>query len=765
MALYNPFKKSKPFLTTVYSNIKGALRADLLYTQLIHQNILHKGVTTIVDIGCGSAPVSSRLLSHFLNEGHGVCGIFTDDSKEMVEKAEQKVAQAVGVEHKQYVREKMLFEKIDHKKTIDALLKNSWGFDMQKPSLIMSHAVLNWLENPYGALDDLITLAHEGAGVISLVVGSRTGYILELSTQGNFDAIQSVLETGYVQSESYKKAKLYLFEPHELLSYIERAGMEIVGKYAVRSMTDLIQSSIVEKGVDKKQLFELEQSVSETEDFWATGDLVHIIFRKPELKTDKMNNVYAGEHSLHDYLSPEDMVPTPLVELPKELNPFHADGIRVFAKMMNALPLANVKSLPAFSMLDEQNKKGLLKKVQGIIENSSGNTVYSLAVIARLFGIHKTKAIVSHEVRRGKLDLLRFFGVDITVNKEAICPDPEDPTSGIYLAKEQAKSGEWCNPGQYDNQANPDIHYRITGPQIWKQTQGRINTVSVGLGTTGSVVGISKYLKEKKTDVRIVGVTRAPNNPVPGVRTVQLLKQIAFDWKGAVDAYEEIGTRQSYDISLQLCRAGILVGPSSGFAYAGLLAYLKQQKEKNLLQPGHVAIFICPDSPFPYMDEYFEYLDSAHFPKIQNADLLITPVSDHSVLSGNNTHDVHVVSPQEVFDLYYVDKPNTHTYYAIDAVAKDVLLVDVRKKQDYEDFHAPWALSVPFADLDKYVEKNIDTLKQYQKIIFVCKLGNTSVEAAIKAQKIGLPAYSMSGGMIEWSMHNLPRVKAQTCAL
>ena len=120
---------------------------------------------------------------------------------------------------------------------------------------------------------------------------------------------------------------------------------------------------------------------------------------------------------------------------------------------MNFLPLANVKSLPAYNMLSEMPDNQKAKKL--IIENSSGNTVFSLAVIGRVFGIPQTKAVVSHEVSEGKLKLLRLFGAEIIVNEEPICPDPKDPTSGIYKAKVWAKENNWFNPGQYDNEANP----------------------------------------------------------------------------------------------------------------------------------------------------------------------------------------------------------------------------------------------------------------------------------------------------------------------
>ena len=149
----------------------------------------------------------------------------------------------------------------------------------------------------------------------------------------------------------------------------------------------------------------------------------------------KKNNVFSGENAVRDFLNPDNNPYVPLVELPERLNPFSRDKVRIFAKLMNMVPLMNVKSLPALNMLLEAKEKGRLDGVHSLIENSSGNTVFSLATIARLFGIEHTKAIVSHEVTWGKLQFLQLLGTEIMVNEEPICPDPSDKTSGIYKAK------------------------------------------------------------------------------------------------------------------------------------------------------------------------------------------------------------------------------------------------------------------------------------------------------------------------------------------
>ena len=142
--------------------------------------------------------------------------------------------------------------------------------------------------------------------------------------------------------------------------------------------------------------------------------------------TDNYRNVFSGPDAIKNLLKPEYNPPLPLVEIPEYINPFRKDRIRIFAKLMNFLPLANVKSLPAYNMLLSEESAGRLSGTKSLIESSSGNTVFSLAVIGRIFGVPKTKAIVSHEVTSGKLNLLRLFGTEITVNEEPICPDPGD---------------------------------------------------------------------------------------------------------------------------------------------------------------------------------------------------------------------------------------------------------------------------------------------------------------------------------------------------
>ncbi len=340
-------------------------------------------------------------------------------------------------------------------------------------------------------------------------------------------------------------------------------------------------------------------------------------------------NVFEGRHSIEDFLNPGKHPMMPLVELTGELNPYAEHGVRIFAKLMTFSPLGNVKAVPAFNMIREMHRRGELDGVGNIIENSSGNTVSSLALAAHQYGGIKTSAFVPHEISLNKILMLLFFGVQPIVNEEPPLPDANDPRSGVCKARKQGAQSGWINPGQYDNPDNPKAHQKWTARQIWKQTGGRIDIFCAGLGTTGTITGTAKQLKKKKSTIRVVGVMREQSSYVPGVRTQGLLQLTGIRWEKQVDAVVEVKTRESYRKSMQLSRNGIVVGPSSGFALCGLLDYLDRQLKNETLDElrddeGNITcVFICPDGPVPYLDEYFKYLDPSDFPEIMNREFLV----------------------------------------------------------------------------------------------------------------------------------------------
>ncbi|MDJ0778172.1 MAG: pyridoxal-phosphate dependent enzyme [Gammaproteobacteria bacterium] len=340
-------------------------------------------------------------------------------------------------------------------------------------------------------------------------------------------------------------------------------------------------------------------------------------------------NVFSGADAIQDFMDPDKLPYVPLVEIPSTLNPLADKGVRVFAKMMNLLPLGNVKAVPAFNMIREQARRGDLEGVEALIENSSGNTVFSLAIAARQFGVEKTFSYVPAEISWNKLLMLLFFGVEPIVNQEPAKPADNDPASGVYKARRDGERPDMLNPGQYENPDNPGAHEKWTGPQIWDQTDGKLSIFAAALGTTGTLIGTSTYLKSHNPDLPVVGVMRAPEHYVPGARTEKLLNLVDFDWRAHVDHVECAESEVSYRLSMALSRRGLMAGPTSGMALAGLLQHLDKADAAGELDAlrnadGEVlCVFPCPDGPLPYLDEYPRYVGAEEFPPIHNEELLL----------------------------------------------------------------------------------------------------------------------------------------------
>jgi cysteine synthase len=331
-------------------------------------------------------------------------------------------------------------------------------------------------------------------------------------------------------------------------------------------------------------------------------------------RTHASLNVYEGPTATRDFLDPTNYQPTPLVELPDGLNPFREEGIRIFAKLMYLLPPLSIKSLPALHMLMQAEGSGELDGVDMIVENSSGNTAFSLAIAAKSFGVRQVIAMVPWDIAPGILDLLRLSGAEPRLMRDA----PGEP-SGIRKARDMGREKGVFNPGQYDNENNPAAYEKWMAPELWEQTKGKMSVFLAGMGTTGTLVGASRYFRRQESPSTIVGAICQAGHAVPGVRTEARLKEIAFDWRTAADCIVEVATKSSFKSSLELCRAGLIAGPSSGFALAGLLQFLRMKADVGGLDSlrnadgSVVAAFVCPDTPLPYLDKYSTHLDASDF--------------------------------------------------------------------------------------------------------------------------------------------------------
>lgn len=461
------------------------------------------------------------------------------------------------------------------------------------------------------------------------------------------------------------------------------------------------------------------------------------------------NRRYSGPNALKDYLRPDEDEYSPLVELPEVLNPFLKKfDIHINIKLLNTLPLSNVKSMPAWNMLATA-KQDLTDST--IVESSSGNTVFSLGILAKHFGAKKVMAVASRDVSPGKLDLLRIAGIEVQLVEGPLCPDANDPNSSIAIAKRYGEQDGWFNPGQYDNDANPAIHRRVTGPQIYNQLSGEIAMFVAGLGTTGTLLGTAQYLRSKVPELNVIGVVRVPNNAVPGVRTKNGLNEVTFDWDAATtDELVAVNEHTSYEHSLQLIRQGLLVGPSAGFAYAGVLSQLTSMQENGTIERlrGKNVVFVAPDSMFPYIQEYIDVLGDDYFPAIDNQ-LNELPEQEAS----DKIADVAELTIDDIYNDYIGSE-------AGDMKIQHYTLVDVRDPGEFLDHHLPDSINIPYTGLAKWLESKDATSKP---LVFICRRGSTSLRAAQHATQQGYSAYSMLGGTTKWSNKDYPRVKPLYC--
>jgi len=338
-------------------------------------------------------------------------------------------------------------------------------------------------------------------------------------------------------------------------------------------------------------------------------------------KSDK--KLFEGVDAVGSFLTPGALGFTPVVELPAALNPFHKDKVRIFIKLVQFVPLSNIKSLPAHTMLSNIPTQEL-SKIKNLVEYSSGNTVLSLTILARHFGIPNIHAIITPDVPEHKQRLLRLVGTNILISNGPASPGVFDNNGGIYDARILGEKAGWYNPQQFVNPGNPMASEEYIGKELWQQLGNRLSVFAASIGTAGTIVGSGSYLKKKNSKLNIIGATIKTGASIPGPRGEVAIHKLALPWKKIVDEVVAIDTKSAYERSLELIRLGLFVGPSTGMQFSALLQKLKEYKKKNKLKALRnkdgevVCCFLSSDTMFPYIDDYFSVLPASHFPKIKN---------------------------------------------------------------------------------------------------------------------------------------------------
>ncbi|HHO68365.1 MAG TPA: cysteine synthase CysM [Gammaproteobacteria bacterium] len=270
-------------------------------------------------------------------------------------------------------------------------------------------------------------------------------------------------------------------------------------------------------------------------------------------------------------------------------------GNRILVKLEGNNPAGSVKDRPALSMIRHAEERGEIRPGDTLIEATSGNTGIALAMVAAMKG-YRMVLIMPEHMSIERRQVMKAFGADIVlVTREQSMEGARD------LAKQMEAEGRGKVLDQFSNPDNPRAHYEGTGPEIWRDTGGRITHFVSAMGTTGTIMGTSKYLKEQNPDIQIVGVQPAEGAAIPGIRRWPEEYLPTIFEASRVDSTIDVGQQEAEDTTRELARReGIFCGISSGGAVAAALQLSKQ------VENAVIVAIIC--------DRGDRYLSTGVFP-------------------------------------------------------------------------------------------------------------------------------------------------------
>ena len=279
---------------------------------------------------------------------------------------------------------------------------------------------------------------------------------------------------------------------------------------------------------------------------------------------------------------------TPLVEI---CNMNSNSSVKILGKFEGANPGGSVKDRPAYFMLQKAEEIGELTQEKIILEPTSGNTGIGLAMIAAAKG-YGIKLFMPECVSTERQHVLGAFGAEV------ILTPAKEGTDGAIRRAHQMVSEEpdkYYMPNQFDNTNNALAHYETTGPEIFVQTKGEIDVFVAGMGTTGTIMGVGRYLKERNPKIKIIGVEPELGHAIQGLKNMQesIVPKI-YD-QGKLDEKITVSDGEAFEITRQLAtHEGLFVGMSSGAAVAGAL-----KASKNM--DSGVIVVILPDRGDRYL--------------------------------------------------------------------------------------------------------------------------------------------------------------------
>ncbi|AYN03246.1 MULTISPECIES: cysteine synthase CysM [unclassified Flavobacterium] len=270
---------------------------------------------------------------------------------------------------------------------------------------------------------------------------------------------------------------------------------------------------------------------------------------------------------------------TPLMET---VNLVKNKNVKLLLKLEGNNPGGSVKDRAAYNMIFSALERGDIKKGDKLIEPTSGNTGIALAMIAQLMGIN-IELILPEDSTKERVQTMRAYGATVILT-----PASEGIIGSRDYAERKVAEGGYIMLNQFANEDNWKAHYKTTGPEIWKDTDGQITHFVSAMGTTGTIIGTSTYLKEKNNTIQIIGAQPSDGSQIPGIRKwpKEYLPKI-FDAK-KVDTVIDISEQEAREMTKRLAlEEGIFAGMSSGGSVAVAL------KIANQLESGVIVAIIC----------------------------------------------------------------------------------------------------------------------------------------------------------------------------
>lgn len=270
---------------------------------------------------------------------------------------------------------------------------------------------------------------------------------------------------------------------------------------------------------------------------------------------------------------------TPLVEL-KSLNP--NKNVTIYGKLEGNNPGGSVKDRAAYGMIKGALDRGEIKEGMTLIEATSGNTGIALAMIASLFNV-PIELVMPEDATRERVLTMEAFGA-----KVILTPKAQSMEGAIDYANAQVSKGGYVMLNQFGNADNPNMHYKTTGPEIWRDTNKQVTHFVSSMGTTGTIMGVSRFLKEVNPAIQIVGCQPTDGSKIPGIRKwPEAYLPTIFD-RSRVDRVIEIAEKDARVMAKKLAREeAIFSGMSSGGAAHAAIELAKELAE------GVIVFIVC----------------------------------------------------------------------------------------------------------------------------------------------------------------------------